>query len=1038
MCWHISKRLLLSFLLVTFQLIHVQAGSLDNYQLVEQKLPMCFTSKLGGFRITNMIEDKNGFIWITCSDGLVRFDGYEFKYFRHDKNNPNSISSSSAYRICKDSKGNIWIGMINGGLSCYNPLTNTFRNYSVKSVEPGTNDPIMALFVDKQDEVWCSISLHGLSHLNKEKGTFETFDVVTAQRCPNTKPHKIPLHNFVMDIEDRDNDNLWLGTPEGLFSFNKIRKEFTVMRPKFSKELHHDIYNAEVILKERNYIWTGGWGSGLQCFDTLTKIWTDYSIFLPEDHINNNGIISSVTKKDDDELWIGTEQNGLGTFDLINHKFHFLKDDSAYKYLPKSYANYVFTDHQNNLYVSYQYKVCFFSQKPNLFRKYTVPSYPNINFGITDIYTLFEDETKRYLYSGNGNTDPLIRFDKFTNQTEAVQLALNNKPLKLKHVLQLLRRDSNSLWLLTVDKLYIYYYQSGKVVLPVQPKLLSIPQGTNSYSCIEKAPGDILWLGTSYTGFIRYNISTGESENISKDVNDTLQMGTIYGHLLLCDKKNNIWYGNTRSSLLACYNPETNKSTYYDKTGHKCTRQNSVPIYSFYSDDKYVYASTMVGLFVFDVETGDPKIETIYNSDNGLTVDAVLYSQKENDSIIWLSCGNGVLRYNLNSNLYRTITNEDGLGLGANCFFSVADNSIFITSNNSIYEYLPNIKLMDPIAVSPVLTNFNVNENEINYYAALLNKNQITIESDYSYFSVSYASLDYANTQKIRYNYMLEGIHKNWIDAGDRRYATFSNLSGGNYILKLRSTVDNGATYSEITTIPIFIETIYYKTLWFRLLIVIVLSVLLFAIYHYRTQQQKAIDDLNSRAQFLEKEKSVVQYENLKQQLNPHFLFNSLTSLSSLISIDPKTARQFVDQMSKIYRYILKSSEHETVPLINEINFASTYVKLQQTRFENGFIVNINVGEEYNDRKIVPVTIQNMIENAIKHNIIDEESPLVVDVFVENDYLVVKNNLQKKGIVETSNKQGLDKMKSLYKYLSDKPIIINETEMFYEIRIPLV
>ena len=179
-------------------------------------------------------------------------------------------------------------------------------------------------------------------------------------------------------------------------------------------------------------------------------------------------------------------------------------------------------------------------------------------------------------------------------------------------------------------------------------------------------------------------------------------------------------------------------------------------------------------------------------------------------------------------------------------------------------------------------------------------------------------------------------------------------------------------------------------------------------------------------------------YENLKQQLNPHFLFNSLTSLSSLITTEPKIARQFVYQMSKIYRYILKSSENEIVPLINEISFATTYVKLQQTRFSEGFVVSINVSEEFNHRKIVPVTIQNMIENAIKHNIIDAESPLIIDITVEEDYLVVKNNLQKKSVVESSNKHGLVQIKSLYKYLIDKPIVISETAEHFIIKIPLI
>jgi LytS/YehU family sensor histidine kinase len=181
-----------------------------------------------------------------------------------------------------------------------------------------------------------------------------------------------------------------------------------------------------------------------------------------------------------------------------------------------------------------------------------------------------------------------------------------------------------------------------------------------------------------------------------------------------------------------------------------------------------------------------------------------------------------------------------------------------------------------------------------------------------------------------------------------------------------------------------------------------------------------------------------VQYEILKKQLNPHFLFNSLAALSGLISTEPGVARRFLEKMTKIYRYILKSDKNELVRLSDEINFAATYINLQQTRFGKGLEVNINVDEDFYGRKIVPVTIQNMIENAIKHNVISAASPLVIDITLENDCLVIKNNLQKKLRVETSNKLGLNQLKTLYTYLTDRPVIIEETEKDFAVRIPLV
>ena len=212
----------------------------------------------------------------------------------------------------------------------------------------------------------------------------------------------------------------------------------------------------------------------------------------------------------------------------------------------------------------------------------------------------------------------------------------------------------------------------------------------------------------------------------------------------------------------------------------------------------------------------------------------------------------------------------------------------------------------------------------------------------------------------------------------------------------------------------------------------------LYSLYLNRLKRHRQILGLETKAQALEKEKTQVMYENLKQHLNPHFLFNSLTSLSSLIRVDQKMAVEFLDNMSKIYRYILQSKDNELVHVKDEIKFVATFIRLQKMRFNEGLQVNINVPEQYDHRKIAPVTLQNLIENAIKHNVIDEEAPLQINIYVENNFLIVKNNLQRKKFVETSNKQGLDNLRSLYKYLSDKPVIIQEKEQCFIVKIPLI
>jgi sensor histidine kinase YesM len=188
----------------------------------------------------------------------------------------------------------------------------------------------------------------------------------------------------------------------------------------------------------------------------------------------------------------------------------------------------------------------------------------------------------------------------------------------------------------------------------------------------------------------------------------------------------------------------------------------------------------------------------------------------------------------------------------------------------------------------------------------------------------------------------------------------------------------------------------------------------------------------------LELEKSQVQFDNLKNQLNPHFLFNALTSLNSLIFENQQLASDFLQQLSKVYRYVLQNKEKNFVLLSTELEFIENYVKLLETRFAGALKINFDIQENAKEKAIVPVTLQILIENAIKHNVVDKEKLLKIEILTVGDYLIVGNNLQLRKKVETSNKLGLGNLKSLYKFLTDKPVIIESTDDRFYVKIPLM
>jgi two-component system LytT family sensor kinase len=234
--------------------------------------------------------------------------------------------------------------------------------------------------------------------------------------------------------------------------------------------------------------------------------------------------------------------------------------------------------------------------------------------------------------------------------------------------------------------------------------------------------------------------------------------------------------------------------------------------------------------------------------------------------------------------------------------------------------------------------------------------------------------------------------------------------------------------------VPIPLDSLFIAATW-ALYVILPVGVNLgfFTIYFLERWKDSIV-----QAERLEKEKSQVQFDNLKNQLNPHFLFNALTSLNSLIFEDQQLASAFLQQLSKVYRYVLQNKDKNFVLLITELEFISNYVFLLETRFRGALQINFSISEEAKEKAIVPVSLQILIQNAIKHNIVDKDKKLTIDVLTVGDYLIVSNNLQVRKTVETSNKQGLDNLKSLYAFLTDKPVIVEATPDRFYVKIPLL
>ena len=179
-------------------------------------------------------------------------------------------------------------------------------------------------------------------------------------------------------------------------------------------------------------------------------------------------------------------------------------------------------------------------------------------------------------------------------------------------------------------------------------------------------------------------------------------------------------------------------------------------------------------------------------------------------------------------------------------------------------------------------------------------------------------------------------------------------------------------------------------------------------------------------------------FETLKNQIDPHFLFNSLNVLSSLIEENPENAQRFTTSLSKIYRYVLEQKDKELVSVDEELSFAKTYMNLLKMRFENSLFYELPETVINPEAKVVPLSLQLLLENTVKHNVVSEQKPLHIRIFIEGDYLAIQNDFQKKEVIQSRQGVGLQNIVDRYGIITNRKVLIEQNEKTFTVKIPIL
>lgn len=219
----------------------------------------------------------------------------------------------------------------------------------------------------------------------------------------------------------------------------------------------------------------------------------------------------------------------------------------------------------------------------------------------------------------------------------------------------------------------------------------------------------------------------------------------------------------------------------------------------------------------------------------------------------------------------------------------------------------------------------------------------------------------------------------------------------------------------------------------FPLLLTIIVSLIFHLVYFYKALQERKVTEQKIIAG-----NASAKFESLKNQLDPHFLFNSLNVLSSLIEENPEKAQKFTTSLSKVYRYVLEQKNKELVSLEEELAFAVTYMNLLKMRFENSLFYEVPKQLSSPEARVVPLSLQLLLENTIKHNVVSESRPLYIKIYEDEGYLILENNLQKKEVLQKRNGVGLQNIIHRYALVTQRKVLIDQDVERFAVKIPVL
>jgi len=780
-----------------------------------------------------VIQDRFGFMWFGTQNGLNRHNGYDFRIYLHDPEDAASLADSYIWTLFIDSRDRLWVGTYNGGLNQYHYETDTFRRilHSPSDDRSLSNNTVRAIAETADGAIWVGTD-NGLNRMDPATGECRRY--LYREQDPASLSDNIVLA-LCVDAQNR----LWVGTRNGgLNQYRPATDDFRRLRIEPGPSREPGAESITALRADRDgRLWVGTIRSGLHRLDPATGHWEHFHhdpgdpASLPDESIH------VILQGRNGTVWIGTESRGLSRYHGPDGTFgHYRFSPGDPTSLCDNYIRSLYEDRSGTLWVGTYHRG--FSKYNRFKRKFVHykhdPSEPG-SLSNNTVRSIFEDSRGTLWIGTAGGGLNRLRGDSGTFETFRHD---SRDPFSLSDdtVRTIAEDAAGRLWVGTDRGLNRFDAARQRFISfrhdPQQPASLSDDHIRDIFC----DSAGTLWIGTNTGGLNRFNPAEESFTHYRHDPADPDSLCQDCAYVIFEDSRGRLWIGTEGG--LARFHAETEV---FINFRHQTREQSSLSqdiITSLLEDRK---GRLWIGTWGGGLDLFHPESHTFshFTEKDGLPSNAISGILEDGQGRLWISTINGLARFDPDKSDVRRYDVSDGLqsnGFNGGAYFKSASGEMFFGGINGFNVFRPADVRDNPYIPPVILTQFRKFEQAVQPGKPVWLLDRIELSHQDNYIAFEFAALDFADPAKNQYAYKLEGFDQDWIRCGTRRFASYTNLDGGEYVLHIRAANNDGVWNETGLQLQLYIRPPFYETAWFYTLSGLALLLAVMTIIRTRTR----------------------------------------------------------------------------------------------------------------------------------------------------------------------------------------------------------